>query len=264
MYKILKFELYRAFHGKTFLTALAIGIALGLIDILMSFIRFGTPPDIVLLSVWIGSDFQFVWHQVFYLILPILAALPYGGSYYTDRRRCYDREICLKTSRNRYLAAKTCAVFISSFVCITMPLCLNLFIAAGLYPDLKPQVLDPSTLSVIDTGLFSSLFFADPVWFCLAYIIVDGLFAGVIGLMAFAVTGLCRSHFMTVTFPWLFCMICNTVFETNEKLFSWSPLYMIDPINSRVQWYQMLTVYLLLFAGSVSCIFVSYGKKDIL
>lgn len=264
MYQVFKFEIYRAFHGKLFRISVFVGLALILCDILMFSIRYGVPSDRVLLSAWFGSDFQFVWNQIYYLIFPILAALPYGGSYYMDCIRGYNGEICLKTSRYNYLLSKMCAIFISSFSSITIPLMLSLFIVGGLYPDIKPSILNPSTLYVLDTGLFSSLFHVDPVLFCLAYILADGMFAGVIGLIALAVTGLCRSHFMTVTVPWLLCMIFSTVFELNDTFFGWSLMYMINPINSDVHLYQMFTVFFLLLICSISCIFIAYGKKDII
>ena len=85
MKPVIKFEFYRAFRSVGFYVALLLGTALAIGDIVLFHNAFRDTIDTkVVMQTWIGTDYQFVTNSLFYAVLPILAALPYAGTYYED------------------------------------------------------------------------------------------------------------------------------------------------------------------------------------
>ena len=90
MKPVIKFEFYRAFRSGGFYVALLLGTALAIGDIVLFHNAFRDTIDTkVVMQTWIGTDYQFVTNSLFYALLPILAALPYAGTYYEDIKTGY-------------------------------------------------------------------------------------------------------------------------------------------------------------------------------
>ncbi len=56
---------------------------------------------------------RFPWEQGYYLLIPLLAALPHGLSLYQDITSGYAREIVVRVGKKAYIKAKYLAAFIS-------------------------------------------------------------------------------------------------------------------------------------------------------
>ena len=90
MKRIMRFEFYRAFRSRGFYIALCAGIGVAVADILLFYQAFRQEISTkVFLQAWIGTDYQFVTNGLFYILLPVIAALPYAGSYYEDLKSGY-------------------------------------------------------------------------------------------------------------------------------------------------------------------------------
>ena len=178
-----KFEMYRAFHSRTFVISLLIGSIICALDLITFCVMVG-PGGRYLVQAWIGTDYLFAYNQMFYILLPVLACLPYGGSLYTDVKNGYDKNICVKASRLNYAFAKSVSVFLSGFVSVCLPLVVNLFIAAGMYSNYVPERLNATSIALDDIYLFAAISDKNPAIYCLVYILVDSLFAGAMALRA--------------------------------------------------------------------------------
>ena len=58
----------------------------------MSRVEFGDFSNTQLIQAWIGRDYQFAFNSLFYIRLPVIACLPYGGSLYQDIPSQTERE----------------------------------------------------------------------------------------------------------------------------------------------------------------------------
>ena len=119
------FEVKRAMHGKNFAVSLLIGCFIALMDLCAFHTQYKGSNDMILLQAWIGTDFQFAYNSLFYVLLPVIACLPYAGSYYWDINSGYDKNILIKVSRKNYIVAKGAAVYISAFAAVVLPLLLS-------------------------------------------------------------------------------------------------------------------------------------------
>lgn len=260
--RCIKFELKRAFTGIGMKLSFAMGIAIVLLDFLTFYQQYFTEG--VLIKAWIGTDFQFAYNSLFYVLLPIFACLPHAGSYYQDIITGYDKNICIKISRQQYLVAKGCAVYISSFLCVVVPLAISLFLAAGIYPNRVPEMLDFTYPSIIDCYRFPHIYSRYPLLYCILFIIIDGMFAGTCGLFSIMFTKWCKSRFSAIVLPFIVYILTSVIMAGNDA-FSMSVMEMLNPTQRYISTVEQMCY---LYAGlNVLCVIVIWiwgRKRDIL
>ncbi len=149
LFRAIKFELSRAFRDKYFVISLLIGGIIVTLDIVTFYTQYIEPKNASLIQAWIGTDFAFAYHSLYYILLPVIACLTYGGSYYMDMSTGYDKNILLRMKRSYYLLSKMIAVFVSAFLSVAIPLLANLFIVAGIYRNELPERLTFTTLVLL-------------------------------------------------------------------------------------------------------------------
>ena len=257
-----KFELYRAFHSRPFVISLLLGSVICALDLITFYIMVGQGRYLV--QAWIGTDYLFVYNQMFYYLLPLLACLPYGGSLYTDIKNGYDKNICVKASRLNFVFAKGISVFLSGFVSVCLPLVMNMFIAAGMYSNYIPERLLFDSIGLQNTYMFSLIYSNHPALYCLVYILVDGLFAGAISLTSLSLTVKVKSSFTAIVTPMVMLLMFD-IFVGVKDFGNWSVIAMLNPRQyMHTYWYQLLIVFLVIFAVNVMVIILTARKRDIL
>ena len=262
--KVYKLELYRAFHSRTFAASIVIGIAICALDLITFCIQFGVGGNKYLIQAWIGTDYQFIYNDMFYLLLPVIACLPYGGSLYYDIKIGYDKNICIKVPRSKYAFAKSLAVFLSGFVSVALPLALNVFFASGLFPNYLPERLEFMSIGLLERHLFTIICNYHPALYCLLFILIDGIFAGAIALTSLSLSRIVKSHFMAVATPMIIYIISGALMMGNDEG-NWGIDSMINP-NPVVTtlWYQMVIAFILVLSVNSLSIWIQTRKRDIL
>ena len=262
--RIIRLELYRAFHSRTFYISLLIGFLICVLDLVTFCAQFGIGGRWYLAQAWIGTDYRFVYNTLFYILLPVIACLPYGGSLYTDMQSGYDKNICIKVSRLNYSVAKGSAVFLSAFVSVALPLAVDLFIAAGLYSNYLPERLEFMSVGLLDRNLFTTICNFHPLLYALLFILIDGLFAGAIALISLSISRLVKSHFTAVVTP-MVIYITSSIFMQGDNYGNWGVIYMLNPYPVvPTLWYQMLIAYIVIFGVDCLIIWLITRKRDVL
>ena len=252
MKPVIKFEFYRAFRSGGFYVALLLGTALAIGDIVLFHNAFRDTIDTkVVMQTWIGTD------CLFYALLPILAALPYAGTYYEDIKTGYLKNILLHTSRRGYYMAKSFVVFVMAAITVMIPLLLDLMAVMTIYPLRMPERLEFLSAGILDVNLFSGLY-------ALAFILLDGLFAGLLALVSVCVAERVESMFSAIVIPFAFYIMWSTVMmENNDGRFS--VMEMLNPRQSVV--FSRLQVVLMAVGGTLIIIlwlFLKGRRKDVL
>ena len=261
--KTVRFELYRAFHSRYFYISLAIGTVICVVD-LITFCVLLNVEEKYLIQAWIGSDYQFAYNQMFYILLPILACLPYGGSLFTDIKTGYDKNVCVRTSRINYITAKSISAFLSGSAGVGIPLLVNFIIAAGIFPDYHTERLNADSIGLFDRCMFVTVYNLDPALYCMLFILIDSLFAGVIALTSLSIARIVRSHFTAVVTPMIIFIIFS-IMSGVKDFGNWSVIAMMNPRQYlHTYWYQMLIVYLVILTINLVVITVTSNKKDII
>lgn len=258
------FELRRAFDSIGTKISILMGSVIVLLDLVTFYLQYGSPGRKLLIQAWIGTDFQFAYNSLFYIVFPIIACLPFAGSFYQDIFSGYDKNICVRVSRKQYMFAKCFAVYVSAFVCTMLPLLGNLFIAAGLYPNTLPEKLDFLSAGIIDCYRFPVLFNQRPLSYCLVFILMDGIFAGALGLISVAVTKFCKSQFSAVMAPFVIYILTG-VTMVSENGHSIAVMEMINPIQNYITTIEQTCLsYLVIVIGSIFVLWLWGRKRDII
>lgn len=264
LFRSIIFELKRAIHEKNFKISMLIGGFVVLMDLYTFYMQYKGSEGTILIQAWIGTDFQFAYNSLFYVLLPVIACMSYGGSYYHDMTSGYDKNLLIRSTRKNYILSKGIAVYVSAFLSVVLPLLINLFIAAGLYKNALPERLSFSAAGIIDCNRFPVLFSEKPVLYCLVFILIDGLFAGSLGLFSVAVSRWCRSGFAAIMLPFVIYIITGAIF-VNPDGKSMAMMAMLNPVQSYITTYgEMILVYVVLTMACSLVVWLCGRKRDVI
>ncbi|GAA2184409.1 hypothetical protein GCM10009785_32190 [Brooklawnia cerclae] len=209
-------ELKRAFTGRSMLLALAAGLAVVTLHMTQviplsqmsverkSALSPSYPHS--LYRFWLGYDMSEMAGLLFLFLLPLLAALPFGASLFDDRRSGYDINVVTRAPRGRYYRAKAVAVFVSAGVAVAFPLLLDLCLTAMFLPAIRPEA---TVFGIPETGMWSGLFYEHPLVYVLAYVLVNFLWAGSIGLMSVVAGYIVANRILVVATPFIILWVAE-------------------------------------------------------
>lgn len=228
MKHMLRIELRKVFHNWLFVITLgiAVGIAIwsGVSAILLytndrtmllvkaEMMGVAINPDhglITLFNKWIGQDYVAMATSLFYLLLPILAVLPYAWSYYSERKSGYMKQIITREHRSTYFVSKYIVTFISGAIVILIPMMLNFMLVSAFIPAASPDVNYQIYYSMPVGSMGSELFYEHPYLFVLFRLLLAGLFAGLTAGCVIALSFFIRNRFAVLLIPFLLFLGIN-------------------------------------------------------
>ena len=145
MGRMIRIELYRAFHGKELKAAMLLGGLLGVAHFVLEVIPLvkhifdGYNPYIASSVVgnvsegWMGGMIN-AEINIYQMVVFLLITIPYAASYYTDRKSGILKNIAIRGEKSIYMVAKSIAVFITAGVSAVFPLLLNLMLTMTVLP----------------------------------------------------------------------------------------------------------------------------------
>ena len=213
---------------------------------------------ISLFSTWMGNELFPIQSYIFYLILPLLAVLPFGSSFFEDIKSGYIINVCTRVEKKIYFKAKYLAVFLSGGVAVVAPLLLNLVLSSMFMPAFIP---DNGTVGTISpTTMVYEVFFTHPLIYVLMFIVIDFIFAGVIATLALSYTYFTEHRFGVMIVPFVFHFfiysLTNLIDKTDYSLF-----FMLNG-GANNNYLPMYILYFLLFFALSYVIFMWKGKKQ--
>ena len=228
MKRVLKIECERAFTGSGFKLALLIGCLISVWHYVDQYIPAAeaflvTLDDFPfgriwqhypgqLYDFWIGQQmFLNTQGEIFYLILPMLAALPFADSYFADAKEGFLRSVCTRTNRLHYFAAKYIAVFLSAFTVVAVPLVLDFLLGMLAFPLMAPLVTQAQT-SPGERDTFPWLFYHMPVVYVLLYSLLAGLMGGLLATVSLVFSRILNYRFLVLLAPFIGYMFLASVF----------------------------------------------------
>ena len=174
MKSLLKEEFRRAFCGRGMMLSLIIGCIVAFSHVLLYQIPqsaanleldFGLDPMYLPETIydgWLAGNGYTPQSLIYFLILPILAALPFGISCFEDHQSRFIIQLYMRTSRKQYLTAKYVAAFVAGGTAVVVPLALNLLCAMTLFPDFIPSPVF-SMSKVSEAQSFVNIFYSYPM-----------------------------------------------------------------------------------------------------
>ncbi len=225
--------------------------------------------ECTILEGWLGCESFSSYNMLYFLILPILAVMPYGLSFYNEWQSTYSAQIIVRCGRGKYLWAKYLATFISGGIAAALPLLLSLLLSACYLPAIPTDPVSLQTV-LMDRSMWAFLYFEHPVCYALAYTGLDFVYGGLFACITMTAARWLRNRFGAAMLPVLlhcigYYCIYNLLPETESYLFS---LY-LDPNQSWGMVGEISTgpvvLTTVLLAAAVTGIFIgSNRKRDVL
>lgn len=215
MWKIFKSELKRSLFNKWMLIAMIITSAFcirQLIDVYNSRMEYfsvieelGYDKAVNICTTtayenWILFDFN-TYKIALIFVIPILAVLPFGMSYYSDLKSGYIKQIVSRMSMKTYTRAKYIAAFISGGVAVTLPLFIQFLLTATLYPLHNPYRFDGTMRGQYCFAV--DLFYEHPMIFTLFRLLLVFVVAGLFATVSLLVSKYIYNYFSVFITPFV-------------------------------------------------------------
>lgn len=225
----IKTELWKSIHNNMFTLSLAIGLVICLMDVIQNHeavLRLTKEINLFsqtykisldcegfsLFIRWIAVNGYTFGNQLFYFIWPILAAMPFGWSYYYDKKEGVYNQIIIRSNVNHYFLSKYIATFVSGGLTVSIPVLINLLLNALICPYYIPQVT--SSINSIFNGWFlSSLYYTTPWAYALIWCVMEFLWGGCIACLCFVLGTKARNRVIVILTPFAFLVTIEAIFS---------------------------------------------------
>lgn len=212
-----------------------------------------------LFSRWIGGALMGAQPFLYYLLIPILAVLPYADSFYQDEKSGYAKSILSRTDKKYYYTAKYTSVFLSGGSAVVIPLLINLGASALLLPALRPQV-STSFFAINASSMWGDLFYSHPFLYVFLFLAIDFVFSGFLATIALIVSFFVEHRFIVLFSPFLVYLFFYSLF-TFLGLDSWVPIYFLKP-GSGFGRFSVILLETAVLAVCTFTIFFAYGLRN--
>ncbi len=238
MKRILKEEIGRAVKGRGMIMALVIGCIISLAHVIqylipanqtnltMDFVKSPIIYPLIVSSGWLAGEPSNLESFVYFLVLPIIATLPFGTSYFSDRQSGYLKNLYMRTSRKQLLCSKYASAFLSGGIAVVLPLILNLAFALVLLPNLLPNKILPQNI-ICGRNVFFELYFGYPLVYILIFLCIDFIFGGIFSCIALACSFISDYKVIVAICPFFIQLIIHVVC-TMLGAFDYSSVYFVQ------------------------------------
>lgn len=171
--------------------------------------KYLTNPSLPLYSFynsWLGGDDLSLASTLYYVLLPIGAALPFSWSFCVERKSGYLKNVYTRVDKRIYLCGKTIAAFLSGATAVFISLLVNLLLVAARIPFVTPFAGYTFYNHIQFGELWSDLYFVNPFCFVILYVLLTILYGGLFSLVSFSLGFYFRNVFVVVLLPFLFML----------------------------------------------------------
>lgn len=269
---MIRLECSRAFCSRGFWLALLLGCGLAVAHVALAVVPIAWQQEewaqmalpmfypATLYDRWMGSDSSHVCTYLYFLLIPLLASLPHGDSFFADIKGGFIHNLCLRVSKRAYYTGKFTATFLSGGVAVTLPLAFNFLLTATILPAIKPQ--PAAFVSLIgETSTFSDLYYQRPLLYVLLFFILIFIFSGFWATLCLPISHYVGYSFFVLAAPFIGYLFLNTMANL-LRLDAWQPVNFLMPGYAG---YARLPLLILpMLTGLVSFFwFVIRGEQDV-
>lgn len=222
-------------------------------------------------NAWIGGDMLSLAYTLFFVFLPVGAALPYAWSYYIERKNGYIRNIVTRTNKMNYYYSKTIAVFLSGAFSILIPFVINILLVSAFIPYYKPWAGYNFYNMIFFGNMWADLFFSNPIVHTILFVLLNILYGGIFALLSFTISFFVRNIVAVIFGPFLLMIalgyvenvIVSHFWKNSLIIFEFVPTRFLHSrtIYNQVTSENVILITILLLIFSMTTIFLK-GKKD--
>ncbi len=160
----------------------------------------------------------------FYLVWPILAAMPYADAYAQEHRTGISSQLIARTSPRTYFLSKYVAIFVVGGLVVMLPLLADLLACALIAPSNMPG-FEQTDLS--NNYFLSQLFFTHPWGYAVAWLPIIFLWGGVTAGLALLAGDRFRNKVFVLLFPFAVYCVLGVVYPLCSPTLQVVPLDMV-------------------------------------
>lgn len=211
MRKYMKMELRRAFGGASFWGMLCIACGICVWHFVANVLplrdyiymeKSSYPLSIYGVKGWLGMDLTSVQQGLYYMIIPILCAVPYGRSFYFDMSSGFASQLTTRGEKRGYLAAKFTVAFLSGAAISGIPLVFDFLLTGTVLPCVIPQSGTGSFAVWTDCPM-GGLLIRHPLAYTLVFLLIDIVFFGLFNTVSIWAVGFLNNGFWVSLTPFL-------------------------------------------------------------
>ena len=229
---LIKNELKRAVFNKWMYISLLIGCSLAIIHVIANVIPYanriylGSYP-LTVFNKWMGGESFSVEPVIYFFIFPILISLPYAGTLKMDISSGYIKNIITRINKTKYFLTKYVITFITSSILAVIPLILNLLLVSIILPSTIPQA-NLGTYPIFSVSLMGDLYYSKPYLYILIYLIIIGIFSGLLSTTALFITYFAENIFFVILSPFIIYLLAFSITQLTD-LHQFSPYGFLRP-----------------------------------
>lgn len=229
-------------------------------------------PLYSLFSAWLGGDTLSLAYTVFFALIPIGSALPYAWSYHAERKCGYLKNIVSRTTRAKYLTAKTAAVFTSGALVILIPYIINILLISAYIPYNMPWAGFNLYNRIYFGTMWADLIFTHPFLHMFLFVMLNVLYGGIYALLSYAVSFYIKNIVAVIFAPFVATLAVGYSENLIYSRYVATPVrFELDPtkfLHSRsVQYMQnpwvVLLITVLLLGFAVGTVYIKGGKHEV-
>ncbi len=149
------------------------------------------------------------YRYVLIFVMPILAVLPYGTSYYTDLKSGYVKQIATRISMKTYTRIKYMATFLSGGIVIVLPLVIQFLLTATIYPLHKPYRFNGSMNG--EYSFVVDIFYEHPMIYTIFRLLLVFIVAGLLATVALFISKYIYNLFSVFITPFAISFILQFI-----------------------------------------------------
>lgn len=268
---VLKEELNRALKGNGMVLALIIGCVITISHMLkyqlpayynnamMDYERFPMLYPFVVSDTWLAGNMSTLESFIYYLILPIVAVLPFGTSYFTDIQSGFLKSMYMKTTRREYLMGKYITTFLSGGIAVTLPLVINLIGALIFLPNLSAQVTMPYN-GIGAAHFLNEIYYTYPLIYIFFFLCLDFVFGGIFASVALTCSFLSDYKIVVMICPFFLQLTIHVFVSFFDKV-DYSSVFFLNS-GYGIKHLGVVFIYILLGICIPFFIFLCKGKKE--
>ncbi|MCH4021160.1 MAG: hypothetical protein LKE61_09835 [Erysipelotrichaceae bacterium] len=194
----IKVEIQKMLSSRGFWASAAIVMIFPVADFvqqLHNFIAYHYPQSIFIK--WMAMPNNTYASRMFFILYPVLAALPYAWSLAEDLRSGYAAQLLVREKRKEYFWGKITASFLSGGAVISAALLVNILLLSMMQQTTIPRIY--YLTSGIFAGDFCSvIFYTHPVLYAVIWFIISFLWGGAFSMLCCALGFFIRRRIVLV------------------------------------------------------------------
>lgn len=212
-------------------------------------------------ELWIDSSFSYIYSYIYHFAFPLIICMGYGLSYYTDYKSGWIKSIMCRSDRKSYYRSKLIVSFICGFMIAIYPLVLDLIITALFFPLKLPNPLNAQA-GIYTYNVFCAMFYKYPYFYCGIYILLNGLYGGLMTVISIWISYLTSYSFLVVGMPFLIHLSTYTVLNLFDGI-AFSPLVFLCAGSGFENYYWLYGIFIAIVVVLCFVIYRQGIAKDV-